>query len=169
MVANYDVIYWCVVPMMTFIIRRKLRKKVADDYEALLDLLDMDDAMFQAFDRLRFKKDDDNLRLVTRIPRGKVCPDATDKETVELDAMVFFNEMLADVQSQMLAYDFASNWGVTCSYVPGTDWVVYSIYPLAKDDLDQIDSCILVNKHVTILYGIILVLALVICLMRAFA
>lgn len=148
---RFDSIYWCTVPFATLIIRRKLAKQVDEVYIAMQQAVELDDDVFKILDKLRFKEDDEHKSFVSVIARGKIAPNVTDAESVKLDAVVWFQDETRELDKLFLAYELAGEIECYPSYVPAKDIVVFTMHPVAQNDLDSSQTFLHINYVVTAL------------------
>lgn len=152
--------------MSTIVIHRKLLHAIDDDYAALLDCADIDDALFDLLhNKLKFRTNDDDKELVAVHARGSIVPDSVDEATVCLDAMIWFDEQSRELNSRLLAYDLADRFECYPQYVQAKDVVIFRLHPLAQNDLEDVEAFVLPNAAITVLTCLLLGSVIANCLL----
>lgn len=158
--------YYCVIPCMTFLKAYQFSRNVELTYASMNEMINVNDDAYKKFSELGFTTDDKHRCFKAFIDRARVCPTAMDKETVELDAMVWLNDQLRSTQQTLYMFNLTEDIHITATYDVARDAVLYVMRPVAFDFAQDIKHFLHVNAVVTVLTALAIVEA-VLCLLQS--
>jgi hypothetical protein len=150
-----DDLYDCLKPNGTKKLLKQYEKETELLFDSLVTMTDTNDEVYKKLSYLGFKICEETMDLRTVVPRGQVCPDAMDSNTVETDAMIWMQDKLADIQNWFIRYELAGVIEVYANYDSTKDIVLFIMQPILKNEVNDMQRFITINKFVTVLYYVL--------------
>ena len=150
MSSSIDDTYRCIVPLATFLLRRKYKIQRNHVFDSMLQMTNIQDDVYKTLSALQFKVNYATHDFRALIARGQVCPDVADAATVELDATVWITEKLAPIQQMFALYDIAGAVEAIASYDAQRDAVLFVLRPIINDYIDDSKRFVPINIVITV-------------------
>lgn len=157
--------YYATLPFGTAIAYAKSLRRQQLDFDTLVTLTDTNDDAYKKLAHLQFKIDDVHKELRMTIDRAKICPTAIDKDTVELDATIWLNEQMLDMQHQFAAFGLDERLVASAFYEQQADMILCTLQSVETDIQADMLRFMSVNRLCTVLWLACVALVLFIILL----
>lgn len=157
--------YMTCIPFGTFIQYAKYKKQANIDMSTIIELIDINDDLYKQLKTIGFAYDIRHNELRVLLDRARICPNAADVLTVEIDAEVWLNEQLRQFANLFYQFDIDYNEEIAkrATYYPDKDAVLLRIYSIYADVAADAKQSLFTNGTLSISLLLNVVLIILLC------